>query len=146
MNHHVAAILKQKPELWGILGKRLIASLSDAWVNKIDANLLACYPGAGDRYLIISTDGRLLLEVGSGIRQWLKKIITTRSERVIDALKRLDIGYADYIVSLHEDDEYEGTSMIVHCRPRPENMWFLLRQLEWTTRRLIINQTSGRDD
>ncbi len=146
LNHHVADILKQKPALWGILGEKLIASLSDARVEKIDASLLACYPWSNDRYLIISTDSRLLLEVGSGIKQWLKTFITIQSERVIDALKRADIGYADYIVGLHENEEMEGVTMVVHLRPKKtENMQTLVWRLEGEAR-LIIETTSDRDD
>lgn len=141
---HVAAAISQYPELLGILGKKLIASLEDAKVERIDAALLTQYPWAGDRYLIISTDGRLLVEVGTGFRQWLRKLFNVTGERVIEALRRLgnDIGYANYIVSILKKEEEEGfvlapKRMVIHLLPTGQNMPSLVKALAGKVQTII---------
>lgn len=142
VNYHVAVALHRHPELPGILGKKLIVSLEDAKVKRIDAGLLADYPSRGDRYFIVSTDGRLLVEVGTGFRQWLRKLFNITGERVIEALRRIDVSYANYIVAIHEETEEGGCvltpkHMVIHLPPTGQTMITTVAELTDKTKAII---------
>lgn len=127
LHPHVQYVLRQRPGLWGILGRRLIASLGDAKVKRINEYLLNDAPEQGRRYLVISTDRRLLGDVADGFWNWLKRRFYYPTERVVAALKRFDIGFADYIVAIHEAEEPDGFEsvpkhMMIYLVPTGQNM------------------------
>lgn len=128
LHHHVTAVLGQHPELWGIFGKTVLMSLGDAKTERLDADFMAAHghPYA-PMYFIVSTDGKFLGIVGRGFRPWLMRLFG-HHERVIEALKRLGIGHAAYIVAIHREEEDEGYDkpipkyMVIHSVPEGQTM------------------------
>lgn len=144
MNLHpkVEAVLASKPELFGILGKKLLESIAGATVKLLTANVLADHPTNQKLYLVISTDQRLLCQVGSGFWQWIKKQLRYPCERVVAAIKRHDVGYASYVVAIHEAEHPDGfdpvpRQLIIYVVPTGHNMESHLSNLESETRKCI---------
>jgi hypothetical protein len=138
----VEEILRQKPELFGILGKSLLESIGEVKVQRLSAEVLADYPDRTKRYLVISTDRRLLCEVGSSFWQWLKQRFYYPCERVVAAIKSHNIGYAEYVVAIHEPEFPDGFDavprrLILYLLPAGQNMAGHLSNLEFETRKLI---------
>lgn len=148
LHYHVRALLKQRPELYGILGRELLTSLGDAKVEKIDAELLTRYSTGETRYILISEYVGRSIVVGQGFKLAVQKIFLGRTERILDAFNRIgkqQCAYIRYVVGILEEEEEEGfvllpKRMVIYDPPKLQEfltMPQLIKHLAGTAREII---------
>ncbi len=117
---HVEAVMKEFPELMGILGKKRIAKLDDAGVRRIHAPILLM-KGYESPLYIISHDGLLLAKVeaakGGEMFTWFFK----KKENVLDAVRRCGADNVAYIAQCDPGCEGVDAPSALYIYKAPNN-------------------------
>ena len=92
----VEAVLKERPEIWGILGKKMIRNLRHAGVSRITPGFLSDR-GYESPCFVISHDGLLLAKVTTGLSHEMFSWLFPKSENMLAAIRRVGAENVAYI-------------------------------------------------
>ena len=130
----VIEVLQERRGLYAVLGRKTLASLSDATVQHINAPFLARSPTDQVTYHIIAQNGTCLGTVGSGIAQKLRRLIFNREESIREAIERLKATQrVDYVVAIHRGVPKGGLTavprrLVIHARAPDQSVRALFRR------------------
>ncbi len=127
---HVEAVLKERPELWGILGKRMIGRLRYAGVKRINAGMMSGR-GSYTPYYIISHDGLLLARVENNtLREMFSWIFETKT--VLDAVRRVGAVNVSYIAQFDEgcDDADAPCALYIYKTPKEQTLATMVEEMQ----------------
>lgn len=125
----VEAVLRERPELWGILGKKMISKLCHAGVKRIDHSVLM-ERGYNEPHFIVSHDGLLLARVETNTLREIFPILFKQSETVLDAVRRVGAENVAYIAQYdHGCDDVAPCALYIHKTPREQTLGALIKSL-----------------
>lgn len=135
---HVEAILKEHPELWGILGKRMIGSLSYAGVKRINPGVLSGR-GFNAPHFIISHDGLLLAKVETGVVREMWSWLSKRAETVLDAVRRVGPENVWYIAHFDKgcDDVGAPCALYINKTPKEQTLAAMIDSMSQDTQKEV---------
>ncbi len=115
---NVEAVLKERPELWGILGKKMICDLQYAGVMRINAGFLS-QDGYRSPCFIVSHDGLLLAKVATGPAREMFSWVFPGPESLLDAVRRVGAQHVAYIAQYDFgcDDVGAPRALYIHKAP-----------------------------
>lgn len=130
--HQRKKVLRQYPELVGILGREKFEALNQITYQVADNALLWRHRTDTSEYLLIDKQGKLLAQVGYGFIPWVKSLCRFGPELVIDAVGRIMKKKGDifgYVVSLHAEERsgdqiVRPLRMVIHSIR--SDMWSLV--------------------
>jgi hypothetical protein len=132
LQHQRKKVLRQYPELVGILGKEEFEAFDEITYQIADVKLLWQHRTDTSEYLLISKEGKLLAQVGRGFIPRLKTLCRLGPELVIDAVNRIMRKKGDifgYVVSLYAE-ERSGDQIVRRQRMTihqlRDDMWSLV--------------------
>lgn len=137
---HVQAVLKEHPELVGILGKKMISALCHAAVRRINPGVLT-EKGYDSPHYIISHDGLLLAKVVTDTKREVFPWFFRKPETVLDAVRRIGAGNVAYIAQYDYgcDDVGAPCALYIFKTPADQGLAELIEAIKSKAKQEVAN-------
>lgn len=138
---HVQAVIKEHPELVGILGKKMISKLHHAAVSRINPGVLT-EKGYHSPHYIISHDGLLLAKVVTDTKREVFPLFFKKAETVLDAVRRIGAGNVAYIAQYDHgcDDVGAPCALYIFKTPADQGLVELIESAELKAKQELANR------